>query len=340
MTPDTIVQGDALFELRKMPSDSVHCAITSPPYFGLRDYGHKEQIGLEGTPEAYVEKLVQIFREVRRILRPDGTLWLNIGDSYASDGSGGHGTTGGRDKSTLSGGLPPVGSAPTSRRVPCGMKRKDLIGIPWMLAFALRSDGWFLRQDIIWHKPNPMPESVTDRCTRAHEYVFMLSRCDMYYYDASSIRTEARDPDDDIRRLAQQKARNKSNPSQTRNGLRPRTDKQRGHSRRHAGFNERWDKMSGTEQRALGANRRSVWTVATTPFKEAHFATFPEKLVEPMILAGCPRGGVVLDPFMGAGTTALVAKKLGRHFYGIELNPEYVHLAEKRIDSIPNPLFY
>lgn len=294
-----ILEGDCLAKLKEFPDESVDCIITSPPYWALRDYGVAGQLGLEKTPELYIKKMVEIFRECRRVLKEEGTLWVNIGDSY---------------------------------------KDKNLVGVPWMLAFALRADGWYLRQDIIWHKPNPMPESVRDRCTKSHEYVFMFSKNVRYYYDADAIKTEGKNPQDHLRRLAQQKNGNKSEPNEKQNGLRIRIDKQRGHSRRHAGFNERWDAMPREEQ-MMKANKRSVWSVATMPFREAHFATFPEKLVEPMIKAGCPLGGVVLDPFMGAGTTALVALKLDRQYLGIELNPAYIKIAEERLGPWKNKLF-
>lgn len=328
----TILTGDCRETLKTLQDGSVNCCITSPPYFGLRCYGHEKQIGKEKTPEAFVSELVSVFREVKRVLRDDGTLWLNLGDSYNSSPAGNKTPcgfsqtrpsrrTGNGDQETVN----------TGRKLIHGLKSKDLIGIPWMVAFALRADGWYLRQDIIWSKPNPMPESVTDRCTKAHEYIFMLSKSARYYYDHEAIKTPAKNPDDDIRRLNQQKNGNKSEPSDLQNGLRPRPDKQRGHSRRLAGFNDRWGGMTGAEQRSLGANKRSVWHVATRPYKGSHFATFPPDLIRPCVLAGCPAGGTILDPFGGSGTTAQVANEHERNAVLCELNPEYIPLIEKRL---------
>lgn len=321
----TILTGDCRETLKTLQDGSVNCCITSPPYFGLRCYGHEKQIGKEKTPEAFVAELVSVFREVKRVLRDDGTLWLNLGDSYAANRTYQVPSTKGGPKHS-----PAQGDCGASK-VPDGLKPKDLIGIPWMVAFALRADGWYLRQDIIWSKPNPMPESVTDRCTKAHEYIFMLSKSARYYYDHEAIKTPAKNPDDDIRRLNQQKNGNKSEPSDLQNGLRPRPDKQRGHSRRHAGFNDRRDGMTGAEQRSLGANKRSVWHVVTRPYKGSHFATFPPDLIRPCVLAGCPAGGTILDPFGGSGTTAQVANEHERNAVLCELNPEYIPLIEKRL---------
>lgn len=289
--------GDCLEVLRTMPAQSVHCCITSPPYFGLRDYGVDGQIGLEQTPAEFVAKLVEVFREVRRALRDDGTLWLNLGDSYANDGKWG-GSSGGKHASALYGNTG-IGRA----KVQTGLKPKDLIGIPWRVAFALQDDGWYLRQDIIWHKPNPMPESVRDRCTKAHEYLFLLSKSERYYFDADAIKEPA-----------------------VYGGTQP--------SAKRGEFNGKTSAIAGREAfRAVvpTRNRRSVWTVATQPFRGAHFATFPPTLIEPCVLAGCPVGGVVLDPFGGAGTTGVVAKQQGRSAVLIELNPEYARMASKRI---------
>jgi len=346
MEINTIAHGDALACLRELPDESVHCCVTSPPYWGLRDYGVAGQLGLEKTPEEYVAKMVEVFREVRRVLRNDGTLWLNLGDSYASSGSGSWGSSG---KSTLTTGSRRGAWAPgnaigkTPSRDCSGFKSKDLIGIPWRVAFALQADGWWLRQDIIWHKPNTMPESVRDRCTKAHEYIFMLSKSARYYYDADAIKepgvsetTKMPDGWDTgpgahgtFHRDGREKGR-KALP-ETQSNLATYRDKQRGHGRRYAGFNDRWDALSRDEQCALMRNKRSVWTVATAPFKEAHFATFPPDLITPCILAGCPEGGTVLDPFGGSGTTAEVALKTGRKFYLIELSADYIALAQKRI---------
>ena len=302
-----IITGDALTVLRTLDAGSVQCCVTSPPYWGLRDYGIDGQLGLEPTPEAYVTKLVEVFAEVRRVLRDDGTLWLNLGDSYAgSSGSGGVG------KETLGGGK-------TTQRVsrhgfhfaiPAGLKPKDLVGIPWRVAFALPADGWYLRSELLWHKPNPMPESVTDRPTKAHEYLFLLTKSARYYYDADAVREPHLSADDPRNRLTYVPKREPTTYAPNRSGQRTRGP-------------STWPDA--------GRNLRTVWTIPTQPFKGAHFATFPHKLVEPCILAGTATGDVVLDPFAGAGTTGLVANKLGREFIGIELNPEYVELAEKRI---------
>ncbi len=266
-----VLLGDCIASMRGLPDQSVNMCVTSPPYFGLRDYGHDGQIGLEATPDAFVARLVDVFREVRRVLRDDGTLWLNLGDSYWKD--------------------------------------KNLLGIPWRVAFALQADGWYLRQDIIWHKPNPMPESVRDRCTKAHEYLFLLSKSDRYFFDAEAIKEPA--AESSLSRLAQN------------------VEAQTGSSRVPG-------KTNGT-MRAVGGdmrNRRSVWTVTTKPFKGAHFATFPPDLIEPCILAGCPVGGTVLDPFGGSGTTAGVAVKHGRKAILCELNPAYAALVPDRVRAI------
>jgi len=305
--------------MKYLPDGRVNCCVTSPPYFGLRDYGVDGQIGLEETPEQYISKLVEVFREVRRVLRDDGTLWVNIGDSYASL------PRGGRKESPGVGATQAIG--PIHRAVkwgsgggtnfhwelPGGIKQKDLIGIPWMLAFALRADGWYLRQDIIWHKPNPMPESVRDRCTKAHEYIFLLSKSPKYYFDAEAIKEPA----------TGRPSGNKGKSWGT-NETRVRAD--------GAGKVEttRGIPYAGAETR----NRRSVWTVSTKPFKGAHFATFPPDLIEPCVLAGCPEGGLVLDPFSGSGTTGMVANQHGRNAILTELNPEYAEIATSRIASV------
>lgn len=307
-----ILIGDAREQLRTLPEQSVHTCVTSPPYFGLRDYGMVGQMGLEQTPDDYVAGMVDLFREVRRVLRDDGTLWLNLGDSYANDGKwGGH--TGGKAAKALHG-------SPIGRNKKCtGLKPKDLIGIPWRVAFALQADGWYLRQDIIWNKPNPMPESVRDRCTKAHEYIFMLTKSPRYYYD---------------HKITAEQAVTQSDKKWTDGGR----DKQRGHGRRHAGFNGRYAEHLMTDGPPKTRNRRSVWTVAPKPFKEAHFATYPPELIEPCILAGCPRGGTLLDPFFGAGTTGLVAQANWRNWIGVELNPDYVDIATRRLLNAPAPL--
>jgi DNA modification methylase len=309
-----ILIGDCRDKLRELPDESVNCCVTSPPYFGLRDYGCDGQMGLEPTPDEFVAGMVDVFREVRRVLRDDGTLWLNIGDSFA-----GGGTIGRNDTSpealarraekfgTGTGSGSAVGASGTRAKV-AGLKAKDLIGIPWMLAFALRADGWYLRQDIIWSKPNPMPESVRDRCTKAHEYLFLLSKGPRYYYDAEAIAEAA----------AYAPGSREDAPSGSFGGQRAAntTDPQVQQSFRAI-----------RETR----NKRSVWEVATQPFSEAHFATYPPALIEPCIKAGCPEGGTVLDPFGGAGTTGLVADRLQRDAILIELNPEYAEIARRRI---------
>ena len=333
-----IICGDALTELRKLPDESIHCCVTSPPYWGLRDYGGPGQLGLERTPEEYVAKMVEVFREVRRVLRKDSTCWLNLGDSYASIGRSGRKESPGvgakqemapveRDIKWQAG-----GGHNFSWTLPGGQKPKDLVGIPWRVAFALQADGWWLRQDIIWAKPNPMPESVRDRCTKAHEYIFMLTKSARYWYDAEAVMEPAIYFDDD--RIGRAQTNHKRMPTDRVSGIRPRIDKQRGHSRRHAGFNDRWDEMERNEQCSGFRNKRSIWTIATKPYREAHFATFPPEIPELCIKAGCPSGGVVLDPFFGAGTTGMVAKQLGRDFIGIELNQKYCEMAERRIAQI------
>ena len=320
-----IIRGDALTELRKLPAESVHCCVTSPPYWGLRDYGTEGQLGLEKTPEEYVARMVEVFREVKRVLKRDVTLWLNLGDCYTS------GNRPDRDPRLISetSGLTNRSSGLGRAKTPPGLKPKDLVGIPWRVAFALQSDGWYLRQDIIWAKPNPMPESVRDRCTKAHEYVFMLSKSARYRYDAEAVKEPGRAMNTHDATGPTYMA-----PGQTRQTGSRKTDKQRGHSRRHAGFNDRWDAMGKVGQCSMMVNLRSVWTIATRPFQEAHFATFPPELPERCIKASCPVGGVVLDPFFGAGTVGVVAKQLGRDFIGIELNHQYCEMAERRIAGV------
>lgn len=402
--------GDVRAVLKELPANSVHCVVTSPPYWGLRDYGTPGQLGLEATPEEYVATMVDVFREVRRVLRDDATCWINIGDSYAANGNGGgsvfdNGRTDGRvsyeaDRAR--------GRETNLARVPAGLKAKDLVGIPWMLAFALRADGWWLRQDIIWSKPNPMPESVTDRCTKAHEYVFLLSKSARYYYDADAVREEHQDKLGIDRFKTSGGNHPDYDPSNTQGWVDGGGIKLRPGPR---------------EYNPAGRNKRSVWTIATEAYSEAHFATFPQALVKPCILAGTSEHGVcsecgapwarvtertlggeakiqvgvrpaadvrgvspssalrtngrttwdtvtagwkptcrhfgdtddlglgladvlrarddcqnvakvvpatVLDPFLGSGTTAMVAKALGRHAIGIDLNPTYLAMAAKR----------
>lgn len=361
-----ILVGDCIEQLKTLPNESIDCCVTSPPYYGLRDYGtgkwiggdpdcphyrttkksdatatgHKammdgghpvgdaiykticplcgavredKQIGLEENPEQYVQRLVEVFREVKRVLKNDGTLWLNIGDSWWGSGSRGYDFT----KNSKGMGEVQMGSKGTLQlsNLPKlvgsqgDYKDKDIIGIPWMLAFALRADGWYLRQDIIWSKPNPMPESVRDRCTKSHEYIFLLTKSKKYHYDSDAIKEKAK---------TKPQKRNKHNE---------------GYQADYA----KGDRFSDGD-RVYGAdgfrNKRDVWSVPLHPLKEAHFATFPEKLIEPCVLAGCIQGGIVLDPFFGSGTTGVVALKHGRDFVGCELNPEYVEIAKRRTSAV------
>jgi DNA modification methylase len=304
--------GDCRDTMRRWASEGVKAqtCVTSPPYYGLRDYGHDGQIGLEQTPEEYIAAMVEVFRCVKDVLVDDGTLWLNIGDSYAAQGGAqvqGSKQTKGSQAGAWNG---------ETRKPPQGIKPKDLIGIPWMLAFALRADGWYLRQDIIWHKPNPMPESVRDRCTKAHEYIFLLSKSDRYFFDSEAMKEPA---------VSEKPAGNK-------------THKYVGTGDPKNATKEGLVKLAGVEWETR--NRRSVWTVATRSYKGAHFATFPPALIEPCILAGSRPGDIVLDPFMGSGTTAAVALQHGRKYLGCELNPEYSVLQQQRIDAvIPKDLF-
>lgn len=294
--------GDCLESLRQMPDQSVHCCVTSPPYFGLRDYGVAGQIGLEPTPDEFVRALVGVMREVRRVLRDDGTLWLNLGDSYCSTAPGTRNSPQPRGNRNN-----PEQWANKRPPTPAGLKPKDLIGIPWRVAFALQADGWYLRQDIIWHKPNPMPESVKDRCTKAHEYIFLLSKKARYYFDAASIEEDA-------------KWERWGNQTE---------------SKKHSGTAKHLGGKTLAELPIRDKkNRRSVWSVPTKPFKGAHFAAFPPDLIEPCVLAGCPAGGTVLDPFGGSGTTAGVALAHDRNAILCELNPEYAELVPARIESI------
>lgn len=373
-----ILFGDCRETLRGLPDSSIHCCVTSPPYFGLRDYGHAGQIGLEPTPAEYVEQMVQVFREVRRVLRDDGTLWLNLGDSYANDGKWG-GSTSGKHVDALHG---DTGAGRGKRTT--GLKAKDLIGIPWRVAFALQADGWYLRQDIIWHKPNPMPESVRDRCTKAHEYVFLLSKSERYFYDLQAMQEPA--TLSSVARLSQDidgqagsdrvpgktygpmkavgRGPGNVNPpkgqaayeagdelQRTKAGLLAYAQRER--SKRDSFKREDSKRAEVIPGQTVGThredreesswdtatrNKRSVWTIATQPFKEAHFATMAPELAETCIRAGCPEGGTVLDPFGGAGTTGLVADRLQRSAVLCELNPDYIEIARRRIAS-DAPLF-
>lgn len=306
-----ILQGDCRDVLKTLPDESAHCVVTSPPYWGLRDYGMSGQIGLDSSPQEFIAALVAVFREAKRVLRRDGTLWLNLGDCYNSIGHkkshSGFGTTG------LAGGIAQEHTPLRKENTDPELKHKDLCLIPARVAMALQADGWWLRSDIIWHKPNPMPESVTDRPTKAHEYIFLLAKSERYYFDAEAIREPAVGGAgggfSSVYHAEQRKAISGGDPSSGYAGVT---------------FDDR--------------NKRSVWTVTTKGFADAHFATFPPDLIEPCILAGCPEGGTVLDPFGGAGTTGLVADRHHRDAILIELNPEYAEMARKRIFN-DAPLF-
>jgi DNA modification methylase len=385
-----ILVGDCIDMMRTLPDESVHTCVTSPPYYGLRDYGVDGQIGLEETPAEFIARLVDVFREVRRVLRADGTIWVNMGDSYATGGRGGGGSyMAERGDAAWKG----KGSATGWRSAPAGFKHKDLMGMPWRLAFALQDDGWYLRQDIIWHKPNPMPESTRDRCTKAHEYLFLLSKSRRYHYDSNAIREPANLTgkgnangyrggayvNGSTFDNAEGGKRTNSGNTVPNNGVgwghgtdkasrnRPRvtvptgwdtSTGEGGHGAFHKDGAERkrrdsFKREDSKREQAIPGqskgthrpdrdesthdtatrNKRSVWTVATHAFKEAHFATFPPDLIRPCILAGAPRGGVVLDPFGGAGTTSLVSMQEGRRSIICELNPEYAALARARIDA-------
>ena len=334
MEKNKVYLGDSLETIKTFPDKSIDCVVTSPPYYGLRDYGVDGQIGLEETPEEYIDKLVSLFREIRRCLKDEGTCWVNLGDSYSgncSRTSKGRAGMGAEREGvfTKGGGLPP----------------KNLIGIPWRFAFAMQADGWILRQDIIWHKPNPMPESVTDRCTKAHEYIFLFSKQEKYYFDAQSIQEECVDKAYSNRQNAGEKER-----SQTQG-----YSKAGGHRDNSGGFtkkskNTQYDGQTPNSthlRREAGLkdvvyttrNKRDVWSVCVKPNKEAHFATYPPELITPCILAGCPEQGIVLDPFMGSGTTGIVARTFNRNYVGCELNPEYHKMSERRIWNEGENLF-
>lgn len=356
-----IIIGDSREQLKLLPSESVNCIVTSPPYFGLRDYGCDGQIGLEQTPEAFVDELVRLFREARRVLREDGVFWLNLGDSYAGSWGAQSRRWPPSASSTLQGnghvgGGPKLKSIPVTqieaapKRTQTGLilqdvlKPKDLIGVPWMAAFALRADGWYLRDAITWAKPNGMPGSQEDRCTSSYEMIFQFSKSRIYWSDFDAIKTPPRESS--LVRTAQdtqaQAGSHRANGGGKTNGsmkaVRANSDKQRGHGRQHAGFNECWDAMGRGEQQSKPATMRNVWFVSPAQFREAHYAVMPDEIARRCILAGCPEGGVVLDPFGGAGTTAKVASRLGRDCILIELNPKNVEMARRRIDG-DAPLF-
>lgn len=352
-----LLEGDVLAQLATLPQESVQCVVTSPPYWGLRDYKVAGQIGLEPTIEEWIEKMIAVFREIRRVLRLDGTVWLNLGDSYAGGTRGG--ATKPDDKQASN-----RGSLRGPVATPIGVKPKDLVGMPWLAAFALRTDGWWLRCDIIWSKPNPMPESVKDRPTRAHEYLFLLSKAERYYYDADAIR-EPLSEATKIRLSQPTFEQQMGGPKDSKTGNRScRKTLENMHRRVPSGWktgpgahtdltgrfkdkreakyenaNGKW-RWNGSEfhtvpEGTMGANKRTVWEIATHPFPEAHFATFPEDLVRPCVLASCPPDGIVLDPFSGSGTTAIVALALGRRYIGIELNAKYNEMARKRLKATP-----
>ena len=305
MKLNRILQGNVLDRIKDLQDNSIQCVVTSPPYWGLRDYGVDGQLGLEESPEEFVNNLVNVFREVRRVLKDDGTVWLNLGDSYCG------GNRKSNPKQSMNGDKETgheIGYTPSRDMNHDTIKPKDLVGIPWRVAFALQADGWYLRQDIIWHKPNPMPESVTDRCTKAHEYIFLLSKSAKYKFNQMSEDLKPSTFND--KRLfngnytEQRRDRNYPGNAQQGSGMLRPTDGQ--------------------------ANKRSVWRINTKPYKEAHFAVFPEELPTLCIKAGSEEGDVILDPFFGSGTTGWVAQRLGRKWIGIELNPEYIKIAEKR----------
>lgn len=343
MEINKIYQGDSLDVLKNLPSESINMCVTSPPYYGLRDYGVEGQIGLEETPEEYIGKLVNVFREVRRVLKNDGTLWVNIGDSYW----GGRGKSGSvssdhqkeriANKETITPIASNIGGKgiirPTDGKH-SSIKPKDLIGIPWMLAFALRDYGWYLRQDIIWSKPNPMPESVTDRCTKSHEYIFLLSKSPKYYFDHEAIQEPV--TESTIKRVNQDVENQKGStrvPGKTNGTMKACCSTPRYGGKKYTKIPDKFYRTKSGKAYTYRPmrNKRSVWTINTRAFNEAHFATFPQQLIMDCIIAGCPEDGVVLDPFMGSGTTAIVARKLNRNYIGIELNKEYIDIANKRI---------
>lgn len=327
--------GDVRERLRELADESVNCVVTSPPYWRQRDYGNPAQMGLETTPEEYIAGMVEVFSEVRRLLRKDGVCWINIGDKWAASGVGGGGSfMEGRAEAWAH-----AKNAKGWRSPPAGYKDKDLIGIPFMLAFAMRAGGWYWRQCNIWGKPNGMPESVSDRSTIGHEYVLQFTKKNDYWFDAEAVRTapaastETRLRQDVESQAGSERANGGAKTNGPMKAVGRKSDKQRGHLRRHQGFNDRWDAMKRAEQIADGANLRSVWWISPAQFREGHYAVMPDKLAEICILAGCPKGGMVLDPFGGAGTTGLIADRLGRNAILIELNPEYAAIARRRIEG-------
>lgn len=356
---NTIINGDALEVLRGMPAESVNCVVTSPPYWGLRDYGVPGQLGLERTPEEYTAKMVEIFREVRRVLRKEGTLWLNLGDCYATGAGkvgncpgggeqgdkwkGYRGTREGSEKHA-DGAMGPM-IQPNRMPLP-GLKPKDLVGIPWRIAFALQADGWWLRQDIVWSKDNPMPESVRDRFCKSHEYIFLLSKSERYYFDIDSILEPCESGPSDLRKMMESQERiggkykNLDDPLSKASAA-TNIGRKRSVGGRSGNVERKYGEKVGRNGSHMGRSvpweglvrtPRSVWKINTEPCREAHFAVMPTRLVERCILAACPPAGTVLDPFMGSGTTAVVARKLNRNYIGIELNPKYIEIANRRIE--------
>jgi len=332
----TILTGDWIEQLRTLPDQSVNCCVTSPPYWGLRDYGVPGQLGLEKNPEEYVERMIEGFGEVKRVLRDDGTIWVNLGDCYNAY-NGGAGPSSSLSRGAQTEERPKLQSGYGLRFK--GLKPKDLVGIPWRVAFALQADGWYLRSDIIWHKPNPMPESVTDRPTKAHEYIFLMSKQERYYYDSEAIKeqssnnTHARTPGNVRPPKGQAAYENGDHRQRSKAGLLAYAERKRAESGSGIKNNDSFDAAMAVMPDKR--NKRTVWTVPSAPYSEAHFATFPPDLIKPCILAGCPVGGTVLDPFFGSGTTGQVSLELGRNCIGIELNPKYVQLANRRTDITP-----
>lgn len=310
-----IIINDALSGLKTLPDRSADLCVTSPPYYNLRDYGAEGQIGTERTPEEYIERLIEVFREVKRVLKDDGTLWIVIVDCYAGSGKGRNGNGEYNMKTATSKQLTNAGSCMgnLTKTTAKSCKPKDLIGIPWMLAFALRADGWYLRSDIIWEKPNAFPESVKDRCTKSYEHVFMLSKSRSYFYDAEAIKEPVAD----------------ASLKRSKYGWHGKGDDG---NESYAGFGA-CEEMGERMVNPAGRNKRDVWHVNTVSYPEAHFATYPPELIRPCILAGSRTGGVVLDPFIGSGTTALVALQEGRDFIGIEIQSEYKPLIESRLSK-------
>lgn len=328
-----ILVGDCRDRLKELPDESVHCIVSSPPYWRQRDYREVGQIGLEQTPEEYIAEMTGVFREARRILRSDGTCWINIGDKWASGGNGG----GGSFMADRGEAWAHAKNSKGWRRPPAGYKDKDLVGVPFMLAFAMRADGWFWRQCNVWAKPNGMPESVSDRSTVSHEYVLHFSKSNDYWYDTEAARTppapstETRLAQNVDAQAGSERANGGTKTNGTMKAVARRSDKQRGHTRRHAGLNDRWDAMERDGHVAGGANLRSVWWISPAQYREDHFAVMPDRLAEICIVAGCPERGTCLDPFGGVGTTGLVADRLKRNAILIELSPKWAVQAERRI---------